>query len=266
MHSRTSPLLPTLVLAAAVWPALALAGEPTCDISIAAVPYAITAQGHYCLTNNLTWSATSGDAIIITANSVILDLRGYKINGQSAGIGTTANGVHVVNQKFVTVRNGSIRGFFAGIQFDGPDNIDNTVEDIAADGNTKFGIVVGTGGTGLNANNRVRNCSVSNTGGSSVAMPSYSIGLWLGSDGSFALNNTVFNTSQGGGASYYGMILGPGGEAVGNQVVGDGNTGFIGNYCFAFNSGAIYRDNIATGCGVNYDGDEAFAVGTTNFP
>ena len=60
---------------------------------ITSLPYAINTQGIYCLKGNLESNMTSGNAITINTNNVVLDLNGYKIGGLAAGAGTNANGI-----------------------------------------------------------------------------------------------------------------------------------------------------------------------------
>ena len=61
---------------------------------ITSLPATIDAQGLYCLTGNLATGQTSGNAIIINANNVTLDLNGWKVGGQAAGSGTNAAGIY----------------------------------------------------------------------------------------------------------------------------------------------------------------------------
>ena len=68
--------------------------HPLACTVIATLPYTITAQGRYCLSTNLSTAITSGAAITINSDFVVLDLRGFKIGGGSAGPGTLAHGVY----------------------------------------------------------------------------------------------------------------------------------------------------------------------------
>ena len=152
-------------------PAVALAGEPNCDTFITSAPYAISAPGHYCLAGDLAYASTTGSAIRIDADAVVLDLRGYTIGGP-ADLGATAMGVRVSNQSNVVVRNGLVRGFFIGIAFDGDaagtSNSNNLVEGIRADGNARSGIWVSE----IGSNNTVRDCIVASTGGTTATTSS----------------------------------------------------------------------------------------------
>jgi hypothetical protein len=62
--------------------------------AITALPYTISTQGVYCLTGNLSTGMTSGSAITIATNNVVLDLNGFKIGGLAAGPDTNATGIY----------------------------------------------------------------------------------------------------------------------------------------------------------------------------
>jgi parallel beta-helix repeat protein len=239
------------------------AGDAPCDFYISAAPYTISAQGHYCLTNNLTFSATTGAAITIDAKSVVLDLKGYKIAGQAAGPATGANGVYVSKRSNVTVKDGLIRGFGVGVYFDsvsGGDNSNNVVENVHADSNTFAGISMVAPGT----NNTVRNCVVSSTGGS-TANNSAPIGIAIGTASSFVTDNTVSNTFLPAHlpATFRWGIVVTDGRIVNNRVIGDG--GMTGdNVGLKMGAGVVYKDNIVSRCITSYVGGTP--VGTTNYP
>jgi hypothetical protein len=153
-----------LVLAAGV----ARADETTfCNQFITALPYTITVQGHYCLNKNLSTAITTGNAITINANFVLLDLNNFKVGGGSAGLGTQANGVFASDRQNVTIRNGNIRGFLRGVFIEDPPNatpsFGHVVENLLADQNTHIGIFVDGAGS------IVRQNQVVAIGGSTVA-------------------------------------------------------------------------------------------------
>src|SRR5262249_35868406 len=74
-------------------------------------PATITAEGIYCLIQDFTLNMASGNAIDIQANNVELDLNSHKLGNLAAGPGTTARGIHALDRKNITIKNGSIRGF-----------------------------------------------------------------------------------------------------------------------------------------------------------
>ena len=129
--------------------------------------YTITTQGIYCLTEDLTSSMGSGNLIEIQTNNVVIDLNGHKIGGLSAGQATLTNGIYALQRQNITVRNGTIRGFYRGIFLDDSSPFTasqgHVVEGVRADQNTFVGLdikgrgslvqnnqVVATGGTTAN--------------------------------------------------------------------------------------------------------------------
>ena len=86
--------------------------------AITSLPYTISTQGVYCLTDHLSTAITTGNAITINTNNVVLDLNGFKLGGLSAGLGTQAHGIYAYQRQNITIKNGTVRGFFIGIYLD----------------------------------------------------------------------------------------------------------------------------------------------------
>ena len=86
----------------------------------------------------------------------MLDLNGFKLGGLAAGPGTTASGIQALNRQNITIKNGTIRGFFRGILLrnDSGASQGHVVEDIRADQNRFGGIEVQGSGT-IVRNNQV---------------------------------------------------------------------------------------------------------------
>ena len=82
------------VFAALGFTATAQAETVNCT-PITTLPAVITVQGIYCLTGNLSTAMTSGNAIEIQTNNVVLDLNGFKLGGLAAGSGTGAAGIGI---------------------------------------------------------------------------------------------------------------------------------------------------------------------------
>jgi hypothetical protein len=182
-----------------------LAADETtfCNFFITSLPYTISEQGHYCFDRNLSTSITSGNAITIESDFVVLDLNNFKLGGGGAGLGTQTTGVYALNQKNITIKNGNIRGFFRGVALedssDGTgDSQNHLIQNITADGNTYIGILVAGIAT------MVRDCTVSNTGGSTVT--GVTLGKAFGIDLLWT-GNTEHN--------YVTTVFGNGGTAVG---------------------------------------------------
>jgi parallel beta-helix repeat protein len=144
----------------------ARADETTfCNNYITSLPYTITTQGHYCFDRNLSTAITTGNAITINTDFVVLDLNNFKLGGGSAGLATQAKGIYSLNRSNITVRNGNIRGFAFGIQLDATTTagaLNNLIENNVVDGNTVAGIAL------YGSSYNIRNNTVTNTGGSTA--------------------------------------------------------------------------------------------------
>ena len=177
----------------------------------------ITVQGIYCFTADLATAMTSGNAIDIQTSNVVLDLNGFKLGGLGAGLGTNAFWIHALDRQNITIKNGTIRGFFEGIVLvDAGASQGHVVEDIRADQNTFIGIDVGGSG------NIVRNNQVVATGGATCCgANAQAYGIFVMGNGPRVLNNDVINTvKRGTGTRAWGIYLAGvnGGLAVNNRI------------------------------------------------
>jgi hypothetical protein len=166
-----------------------LAETTECTV-ITSLPYTIDTQGIYCLKENLVTSITSGSAITINSNNVVIDLNGYRLGGLPAGPSTNAIGILANEQQNITIRNGTVRGFFVGIWLSDRSPYTTSqgylIEDIHAEMNAYIGIDVHGRG------NIIRNNQVVNTGGSTAAK--YAHGIISFGPGARVLNNDVVET------------------------------------------------------------------------
>jgi hypothetical protein len=242
-----------------------------CHHHIVAVPFTITAPGHYCLGRNITTSMTGGTAIRINADFVWLDLNNFTLDGTPGGTAADTVGIGMVgtvDHRHITVRNGIVRGFLDGINLYGGVNGSNyTIEGIWADGNYVNGIAV----RGLGGGHVVRDNVVTNTGGTTLpeftgGAPNASVGI-SAVRASTILNNQVthtFNHNINGRAVAFDLAFeGEGQIAVNNRVTGSENLGFqCGDTPI---SNVFLRDNIVVGTPVAYS-QGCVKIGTTNFP
>lgn len=133
-----------LLLAAG--PALA---QSTCTV-LPALPVIIVAPGSYCL--DRSHAIKSGHAVEIRSSHVTLDLAGHTIENR-ADPRDPASGVFADGQANITVRGGSLVGFFDGVSLQSRD-------DCSGDGAGSFRVedmtVLRSGFTGI----RVRGCAV----------------------------------------------------------------------------------------------------------
>src|SRR5262245_59693975 len=193
-------------LAALFLRAAPASAETTLCTSITTLPYTISSSGIYCLTGDLTTSMSSGAAITIAANSVTLDLNGHKLGGSAAGLGTTAVGIYAVDRQNLVIMNGTVRGFYYGIQlvdFTGTysASIANLVQDITAEAKRYSAIRVECRGCTLRRNH------VLNGGGTTAnGVNSSGAGLSVFGDGNAVLKNDVSNIVGTGSGPGYGLI------------------------------------------------------------
>jgi len=89
---------------------------------------------------------TTGNAITINVNNVVIDLNSRKLGRGSAGAGTLATGIYAYQRKNITIKNGTVRGFYRGIRCmnESPFTTSqgHVVEDVRADMNTYIGILL----------------------------------------------------------------------------------------------------------------------------
>jgi hypothetical protein len=186
-----------------------------CRPAVTFVPFTIVKPGAYCLVHGLASSASTGTAITIAADDVVLDLRGYTLDGSGAGPGTQAIGIGAIGRSNVTVMNGTVKGFHAGIQLAWtPGTRGNVVQGIRADGNKATGISVG----GVGA--VIRDNLVVETGGSTIVPTPRATGIAVfHGEGGVVTNNDVIDTTTSDAMSFdYGIWA-----ANSNDVVIEGN-------------------------------------------
>ena len=233
--------------------------------AITSLPYIITAPGVYCLTGDLYTSMSSGYAIDIQAQFVVIDLNGHRLGGGSGGLGTQAIGIHALNQNGITIKNGTIRAFYQGVFLE--DNSTgwastggHVLDGLRVDSNTYTGLWVEGSG------NIVRNNQVINTGGSTLVLfgganPD-ALGILAYGLGAQVLNNMVAKVTAQGSGSADGISLARASNSVvaGNRVANitslSGNT--IGIF-MQLSTDIIVSDNRLTGMTTGI----AFLSGTT---
>ena len=189
--------------------------ETTACTAIQALPTVITTSGIYCLKGDLLTSMSSGIAIEIAANFVTLDLNGWRIGGGAAGTGTTAIGIHAINRRGITIRNGSIKGFLTGISLDGTPstNTSHTVEAIRADGNLETGIYLSA------TNSIVRDSQITNTGGSTAATGANKAGIYVNWGDAIAILNNDIDFVTGGSTTAGGIWCNPPNAMISNNRI-----------------------------------------------
>ena len=183
-----------------------------CTGFITSLPAVISAQGTWCMKQDLATAVTGGDAIAITTNNVTLNCNDFKLGGLAAGLGTFMVGVFADGHSNVTVRHCNIRGFYKGVVLTGTGS-GYIVEDNRFDNNTFESIDV-KGDDSL-----IRRNLVLDTG--QTTNTNYAYGIHT--DGAVdVLDNTIANVvaTSGGNGLAYGLYLASnaGGTISGNGV------------------------------------------------
>lgn len=242
-HAASSFALLVLILGAA-----AARAETVNCMPVTALPAVITVQGIYCFTGDLATSVPFGNAIEIQTNNVVLDLNGHKLGGLAAGPSTQAVGIYAADHQNITIRNGTIRGFFYGIALDDLGaSQGHVVEDIRADQNTREGIDVR--GSGV----IIRNNQVVATGGTTVFGSNASaIGIVAIGSGARVLNNDVIKTVKQGTGISYGIVFAFG--SIGALAVNNRITQADHGLDYQDTSAGKYRDNVTFNVATPYTG------------
>src|SRR5262245_9249924 len=248
-----------VVLAVALGAVPAWAETVNCT-PITSLPAVIPVQGVYCFTGDLSTAMTSGNAIAIQTNNVILDLNGFKLGGVAAGLGTQTFGIYALDRQNITIKNGTVRGFYWGILLEGSPaglgGAGHVVEDIRADRNTVVGIQV-DGQANIVRNNLV----VRTEGTTTLGDNADATGILIRGFGTRVLNNDViFTQAQGTGIArgiYFTSALI--GFAVNNRITGPG-TGID----FGSSGGHVFRDNLTNNVTTPYTGSGGINAGNNH--
>jgi hypothetical protein len=276
MRSMTRLFALTFVLLAPS--AMARAEVVNCT-DIPAVPFTVTTPGIYCLKDSLVSAAASGIAINIASDDVVLDMNGHVLDGSAAGPSTTTYGILALDRTNVTVRNGTVRGFYIGVQLGGRSPQNNIAEDLRVDRSTDYGLVVRGQGSIARRN------LVTRTGGATKL----AIGLYGLGDGVHVVDNEVVGTLEAAGGQAMGIRIDSGvGAVVERNVVSNASLGPTDSYgirlsqsspqvtvatnrivnfrngiFFTIGGSGLYRDNTVGGALVPFSGGTAGSANNT---
>ncbi len=242
--------------------------ETTLCTEITALPFIVTAQGVYCLKNNLNvnLSAANSAAITINTGNVIIDFNDFRVNNQAPLATNQAIGVFAQDRKNITLRNGFIRGFYYGIFLD----------EVAIDGSENHlveGMKIadsGNGGIQLEGDNSiVRDNRVLNIGGgpsssaigillqmvtggivadnfvSGVTETYTNAGIYIGSSNGIQVSGNEVSRINGGSNSDQAISISSAYQPiiVGNRLFNDPGTGTGAIVAFNGSANVVCRDN-----------------------
>lgn len=145
MKTHTIRNLLVMVIGFSLWTHTADTRAETVNCTaITSLPTTISAAGVYCLKKDLTApSPLSFSAITISSDNVVLDLNGFTLTGTGPQVSHDV-GISCTQCRNVTVKNGTIAGFNAGIELGQllPSRCrNNVIEDIRAVRQTRVGIL-----------------------------------------------------------------------------------------------------------------------------
>jgi hypothetical protein len=232
-------------------------------MAITSLPYEIKSPGLYRLTSHMSTNITSGNAITIEADDVVLDLNGFKLDGSRAGAETEAKGIYALDRENLTIRNGTVTGFKKAIFIDETNvNIEGNqpsdthiVELIRATQNNFTGIEVVGFGSVIRNNLVVNNggIGIKTTGGvvsgnSIMGIGKYGVGIGDGFDvgwgimienGRVSVKNNYISNTRSGDPSYPGACI----------VIGDDTSDVLisNNHLVASQVGIFFEPGVVPG-------------------
>jgi hypothetical protein len=186
---------------------------------ITSVPYTISTSGSYYLTQNM--SCSTGTAILISADNVVVDLGGFTLTGTGANYG-----LYSYERTNVEIRNGTVLNFATnGVHSGGNSCKNHRILNVFVSGCPGYGIYAygyksaSTNGGG----HRVEGCTVRQCGNATtdtavfagfnsivkncIIQENAGDGLFLWSNGIAEGNNVSRNGDNGIGTGYYCTIL-----------------------------------------------------------
>ncbi len=221
-------------------------------------PKTLSSNTTYCLTDNVTVNGST--AFILGGDNITFDLGGFQIINSapsSTSYGVYSSGAY----KNITIRNGSVSGFYGGIFLEdtGSGGVSNAVIDgINVSGYRWDGISISGSG------NIVRNCKI--YGGSPsdygiVASGSrfsainndvydvYEAGIWVsGGDNVVIENNRIVGLSSLPSDYWIGIEV----ETPNSLIVNNRIRNFNVGISFENDASGKYRDNLTAGCSTSY--------------
>ena len=249
----------------------AAARAETINCTVMTLPLTITAPGIYCLN---AAANVAGNAIMISADDVVIDLNGQAITGNGGGVG-----IQSTAENRITVRNGTVRRFGYGVALGNAGTGDSlVVEHMRVEDSDGTGIqvigraavvrhnkLINNGGTpgpgaryGINVSgpgSHVHDNEVVDTG---IGAPGEVDGIRVAfAAGSVVQRNVVSNSAAAGPFSRGILFI----RATQSAAVGNRVNGFANG--IVFSGSGIYMDNTVGGASTPFFGGTA--AGATNF-
>jgi len=192
MTSMKRLALLALALLAALHPRSASA-DTTLGYLIGSLPYNASHPGVYYFNKDLVYTGTYGAAIAITASDVTIDMNGFEL-ADERGAAITTNGFVSNNCNRITIENGTILGFFEGVNLTSQDA---SVTNLLVTSSYRIGITVAGDNASITGNR------VNFTGGSTNSAGIFAIGIVLSGSYGNVSNNQVEKTYTADASTHY---------------------------------------------------------------
>jgi parallel beta-helix repeat protein len=196
----SAPPAPTMKTLDEVEPRIPIPGSDTPTST-----FTISQSGSYYLTGDRNCSS---NGIRVDANDVTINLMGYSLIGPGSG---SYSGVDMYGRSNVEIRDGTIRGFFCGIDENYVYGRNHRVINIRAVSNSSHGIVL------YSTNNLIKDCTVSGNGSKASAVYGINSG-----PGSTITGNTVYENGFLATGNVNSIIASRGSTVTGNTVYDNG--------------------------------------------
>jgi parallel beta-helix repeat protein len=254
-----------LLLVGAAVPRLAVAaqGLDNCAGMITVLPTVISTAGTWCVATDIGVTMSSGGAIAINADNVVLDCSGHTIDNDTAAASSQAVGVATTDRHNVVVRRCRFDGFYRGVYLQGLGGGGNLVEDNRFENSRYTGIEL-QGDDSIARRNRIFN-----TGGSTVSTAAVGV---IASGDVDVQDNLIVGVSPSAAGNGYGVfsVNNTAGTISGNHVRGvthDANDVSVGIWVLTHGRIAIRaNDLVGDGSASSYGllCDNAIAKGRDN--
>ncbi|HAT1797178.1 TPA: hypothetical protein KLD65_001430 [Legionella pneumophila] len=223
-------------------------------IPINKIPVVINKSGYYCLGKNHYYSGNQ-NSITIKTSYVTLDFKNHKIELIPRNSANQVYGVYSLNSHHISVKNGQIKGFMMAIYLadsrgsrtnQGSHSGHYLIEKMTLKNNFFRGIRL------EGVNQRISNCRILNTGGSTVYENAFSMGIEIIGPGSVVENNFIQDTKASGEGENIGISFSNNNAnsvAVGNHI--------FNHYAF-LEKRAHFRGATGHGFGIWVGGNEKY--------
>jgi hypothetical protein len=218
-------------------------------LPIVKLPHVIKKPGTYVVADDLILKGTTGTGITIEADNVVLDLGEHTITNvipATSGTVTVAVGITSLGYNNITVRHGTVTGFYQGVVINSGTTPGHTLVE-----NVTLNSCLYTGVNLTGDIEEVRNCRVELCGEWGLLVDACNFGTMA--------DNEVVDTTGFQGNPARGIQIGASTGCVvkGNRVV-NLNAGFLGISIFAQSGYSFASDNVVSG----WDDGLTFANGS----